>query len=80
MSDESLSSLARAIREVVAEYSRLPDPILRVQCKGIGKEPDQIVAGDLPLLAERIGAAVGMFTNPEKGKIVRQRIAALVHR
>jgi hypothetical protein len=69
--------LTREIRDIVTEYSHLPDAIIRMQCRGIGKEPAQIAHSDLVLLAERIGDAVGKFTNPEKGNLVRLRILAL---
>lgn len=65
------------VREIIARYSKLPDAILNAQCRTMGKTPQELGAPDLPLLAERVGNAVGMFTNPAKGREARQAIEAL---
>ena len=80
MTDLELNSVTRQVHAIVARYSRLPDAILRAQCKGLGKEPNEIGRADLPELAKRIAAAVAMFTNPEKGAAVERAIQALVNR
>lgn len=77
MNDYELSPLAARIRELLAAHTLLPDAILKAQCKQIGKTPGAIVATDLPDLAPRVGAALGMFTNPAKGRAVEQAILAL---
>lgn len=77
MGATALSPLAQQIREIVAQYSRLPDAILNAQCKNLGTTPDALTRAQIPQLAERIGTAVGMFTNPQKGRQAEQEILQL---
>lgn len=62
-----MNSLSQEIHGIVSRYSGLADAILKTQCRMLGVEPDQVAPTHLPLLAERIGQAVGMFTSPLKG-------------
>lgn len=72
-----LNGLSQEIHGIVARYSGLADAILKTQCRMLGVEPDQVTTAHLPLLAERIGHAVGMFTSPLKGLDAERAIRSL---
>lgn len=77
MTSITLNDLSQEIHVIVSRYSRLADAILRTQCRMLGVEPDQVAPSHLPLLAERIGEAVGMFTSPMKGLEAARAIRSL---
>ncbi len=71
------NELAMKIREILTQYTRLPDAIIQVQCKSIGKTPKDITKSDLNALSERIGKALALFTNPAKGESATHQIRLL---
>ncbi len=65
-----MNPLAQRIFAVLQQHAVFPLPILKAQCKHLKKTPETIGREDLPRLAEAIGRAVALFSNPEKGRAV----------
>lgn len=71
------NALGLQIIDIIKFYCSFPGPILKTQCRRLNKGPDAITKDDLKDLAEWIGKSVENFTNPVKGKAVRDEILHL---
>ena len=72
-----MNELARQIFVVLEKHAVIPALILVAQCWHLKKTPQSIERTDLPKLAENIGRAVALFSDPGKGKAVSEAILRL---
>lgn len=77
METMKFNPISQRLFEIIRSYCSFPGPILKTQCGRLNKSPDVITGRDLPQLAEWIGQSVENFTNPAKGKAVREEITHL---
>ncbi len=72
------NGLGMQIVDIIKCYCAFPGAILRTQCMRINKATNTITKDDLTDLAEWVGKSVENFTNPVKGKAVKDKILNLL--
>jgi len=71
------NDLAEKVLGLIKPYTCFPAVLLGTQAKKLGKDLQQLQTSDLLELAESIGKAVSVFSNPEKGKAAKEKIMEL---
>jgi hypothetical protein len=74
---DNYNDLCRRIYDIISVHCRFAEAVIQTHCKHIQRTPQNLTREDLTALAPKIGYAVGMFTNPVKGKEVEDSILLL---